>query len=80
MIKHKVCSKKCFSLGFHIDFKHKYIDFHIWNWFIHFGDMTACEITDKLVKDEMYELQKQMSDMTEKHLKAYNKDWHPLII
>lgn len=80
MIKQKVCSKKCFSLGFHIDFHHKYIDFHIWNYFIHLGDMTACEITDKLVKDEMYELQKQMSDMTEKHLKAYNKDWHPLII
>ena len=29
--------KKCFSLGIHIDFKKKYIDFHLGWWFFHIG-------------------------------------------
>jgi len=79
MIKQKVCSWKCFSFGFHIDFKNRYIDLHIWNWFIHLG-RDVSEIYDQLARDEMYELQKNMSDITEKHIKAYNKDWHPFLI
>lgn len=75
------CHNRCFSLGVHIDFKHKYIDFHIWNWFIHLGeDGRVSEIHDKLAKDEMYELQDRMSEMTDKHIRAYNKNHHPFAI
>jgi len=79
-MKMKLCSPKCFSLGFHIDFHHRYIDLHIWNWFIHIGEEESCKILDQLCREEMYELQNHMSDMTEKHIKAHNKDYHPLII
>lgn len=74
------CNNKCFSLGFHIDLKNKYIDFHIWNWFIHLGDTSITEIHDQLAKEEMFELQSKMASMTEKHIKAYNKDYHPFSI
>ncbi len=80
MMKQKVCSRKCFSLGFHIDFHHKYIDFHIWNWFFHIGEEESCKVQDQLAREEMYELQNNMSELTDKHIKAYNKDWHPLLI
>lgn len=80
MICWKVCSWKCFSLGVHIDFQHRYIDLHIWNWFIHTGDLAHSEIQDQLAVDEMYELQRRMGDMTDKHIKAYNKDYHPILV
>ncbi len=81
IVKWKVCSWKCFSLGFHIDILHHYIDLHIWNWFIHIGeDGTISEVGDQLAKDEMYELQRKMAEMTDKHIRAYTKDYHPFLI
>lgn len=80
MYTSKVCSWKCFSFGVHIDFQHRYIDLHIWNWFIHLGGLESSEIHDKLAKDEMYELQDRMSELTDRHVRAYTKDFHPLLI
>jgi len=74
------CHNRCFSLGFHVDFKNKYIDIHIWNWFFHFGDNHACEMTDQLSMLEMYDIQDAMSEMADKHIKSYNKNFHPLAI
>lgn len=74
------CHNRCFSLGFHVDFKNRYIEFHIWNWFIHFGSTEASELNDELSKAEMYDIQNQMSEMMDKHIKAYNKDFHPLVL
>ncbi len=79
MIKRKTnCHNKCFSLGFHIDFKHRYIDFHIWNWFIEIGNHKASLLTETCGKelDELWEYYvKRSNEITNKQ-----KDFHPLTI
>ena len=79
MLKQKTsCHNKCFSLGFHVDFKKKYIDFHIWNWFIEFGNHDSCCLKEPHAK--------KLRKLEEKYIKesdaicAKDKDFHPLAI
>ena len=66
-----VCSWKCFSLGFHIDFRNRYIDLHIWNWFIHIGDGKCSDIPDEIM-EKVYALQDEGNELM--------KDYHALLI
>jgi len=72
---YKCCSWKCFSLGFHIDFRFKYVDLHIWNWYIHIGNDEASNIP-KEIMNKVYKLQDEC------HQKCYEltKEWHALKI
>lgn len=71
----KVCSWKCFSFGIHIDFRFKYVDFHIWNYFIHLGTLKP-----SIIPDELFDKIKKMQDDNRKKIDELLKDYHPLKI
>lgn len=72
---YQVCSRKCFSLGFHIDFRFKYIDFHIWNWFVHIGNSESNDVPKEIMK-QVYDLQDEYHKKCDELL----EEWHPLKI
>ena len=72
------CHNRCFSLGFHIDFKNRYIDFHIWNWFIEIGNHDASYLKEPYGK-KLKELWDEYSRKQEAIVK-FEKDFHPLSI
>ena len=71
----KICQTTCFSLGFHLDLKQMYIDFHIWNYFIHIGTMKPSNIPD-----ELFAKVKKIQDEKRKEVDELLKDYHPLKI
>ena len=76
----KICSWKCFSLGFHIDFRHKYIDLHIWNYFLSTSDGRYSDIPEP-INTEFYNLQTKNREAEDKFLKdKLGEDWHPMIM
>ncbi len=76
----KVCSWKCFSLGFHVDFRQKYIDLHIWNYFLSTSDGKYSDIPEP-ISTEFYNFQMKNRDAEDKFLKdKLGEDWHPMII
>ncbi len=72
------CHNRCFSLGFHVDFKNRYIDFHIWNWFIEFGNHFASELKEPYAQ-QLRDLNEDYSKKCDKIVKS-DKDHHPLTI
>ncbi len=74
----ETCHKLCFSLGFHVDFKNKYIDLHIGRMFIEFGNHEASYLKEPYAK--------KLRKLNEKYRKesdaicAKDKDFHPLLI
>lgn len=72
------CHNRCFSLGFHVDFKNGYIDFHIWNWFIEFGNHDASVLKEPYGQQlrDLWDEYKIKQDNIVKN----DKDHHPLSI
>lgn len=52
--------RKCFSLGFHVDFKHKHLDLHLLWFFISIGNQTYADFKDP-------EKEKEFSKMLNEH-------------
>lgn len=44
----KVCNRTCFSFGIHVDFKKRYIDLHLWNYFFSTSNGNYSNIPHKL--------------------------------
>jgi len=74
----ETCHKLCFSLGFHVDFKNKYIDFHIGRMFIEFGNHEASYLKEPYAQ--------QLRDLNDEYRKKSDEivkgdpDHHPLLI
>ena len=78
-MRRKVCSWKCFSFGIHIDFRHRYIDFHFWNWFLSTSDGKYSDIPEP-IRTEFYDLQNINREIEAEFLKRNLPDWHPMVI
>ena len=74
-MKHKTCSWKCFSLGIHIDFRHRAIDFHFWNWFFSTSNFKYSE----LGKD-YWDFHFELMGKEEEWIKEHYPGFHPIVM